>query len=99
MFYVNPYLRFWFRHGTGGERYKATTTCIIEELDPETTGIQNWRLRGVGSAHCGKDDNFSRKIGRQISLSRALEGMYFYKQKRLRKKVWETYFANVSDLK
>lgn len=61
---------------------RAITDCQI---------IKDVAGYGIGHSHCSWSDNFSRKVGRKLSLQRALENSNFnYAQ---RQQVWEQVLA------
>jgi len=60
--------------------YRAITYCVITA--PELS-------RHLGAAFCSWADNFSRNIGRKISLSRAMQTAELPKKERTL--IWEAY--------
>lgn len=44
----------------------------------------------VGTAYCNPKDNFCRKVGRRIALTRLISQMRLVKEDR--QKIWDTYF-------
>ncbi len=64
--------------GESQPNIKAITCCFLEVGKTVTDG---W-------AACSIEDNFDRKIGRKLSLTRALQGY----DKKFRTLVWEKYF-------
>lgn len=69
------------------------TTCIftIDDLKTmECIDINN------GYAYCKKEDKFSRKIGRKLSLTKAIKNTvdkdFNFFTKDIRKLIWEDYF-------
>ncbi len=71
-----------YHAGTDGSKSKAITFCIINS---------NGHFVSDGLAACSWADNFSRSIGRKISLSRALKSAF--DKKEVRRLFWENYFA------
>jgi hypothetical protein len=63
--------------------YKVMTYCDIYDNDSTV------RLAG-GLARCSLKDNFSRKIGRRLSLVRALH--FMNTDKGIRARFWDEYF-------
>ena len=59
---------------------KAITFCYITNGD----GIMK-----IGHAYCSQSDNFDRKVGRKIALTRAVRGL----DKGLRTQIWNTYLG------
>jgi hypothetical protein len=84
-----------------GTKYRVTFThlvpfesqCRIWEMPPEGEHI----LRYAGYSSCSDKDQFSRRIGRKISLSRAISATPWDKE--FRKTLWDMYFhiAGVSE--
>lgn len=84
------------------------TACFVEKVEPKELDVVE---RGValGEAMCSVHDNFSRPIGREISLSRALVKAFPSKKsydadgkripapdpnKDIRRYIWNKYFMN-----
>jgi hypothetical protein len=61
---------------------KAYTTCFI---------IKDDCMYGIGQARCSWKDNFSRKVGRKLSLQRALDDSNFDAGQR--QQIWEQVLA------
>jgi hypothetical protein len=53
--------------------------------------FSNNMLIGFGITYCSKNDNFNRKIGRKISLTRAISKL----DKSTRKEIWDNYWKQV----
>jgi len=60
--------------------YSYRTSCSIKIND---------KVVFSSYAYCSKKDQFSKKKGRKISLTRALE---FFVEKEVRKIIWQEYF-------
>lgn len=59
------------------------TTCRIEQVNLATQEVvQSYE----DQAFCSSDDNFSRAVGRRLSLTRAMHLMFFTREQR--KKAW-----------
>lgn len=65
----------------------GTTTCHI--YDNLEAYKEHKAVVAEGEAYCSPDDNFSRKLGRKISFSRALEALQLTREERF--KWWQEY--------
>lgn len=59
--------------------YRGKTQCFITENDNEIA---------LGESYCSVNDNFSRKVGRYISFTRAV---WTIESKEVRTKLWNEY--------
>lgn len=62
----------------------SRTICVITEGD-----LTNIISRGQAVQY--KTDQFNKKIGRKISLERAIEGLKHYLPKTFRARIWDMY--------
>jgi len=86
--------RICFQHNTSsfdklGNRQDRATFCTIYE-----TGLKD-RLIAEEEALCHDNDNFSRAVGRKISLARALA--LASADKEFRRTAWMAYFNRNND--
>ncbi len=64
------------------------TVCVIDAFCvPPLDGTVNI---AVGSSICSKTDNFNKRTGRKIALSRAIKSADL--PKNFRKEIWDAYF-------
>jgi hypothetical protein len=76
MFKINGF-RVVFKHG---EKKDYTECYIINE-----SGV----IVSTGASYCSRSDEFCRRIGRKLSLERALRSF----DRPVRTKLWDAYFA------
>ena len=74
----------WVHNMDGARDFAKGTKCIIKDKEGNTIG--------VGYAVLSEKDQFSRKIGRKVSLSRALKSSNL--DKMYRKGIWDLYRSN-----
>ena len=91
MFVINPSdtnreYKISFRHEIDHENGGGLTQCFIEAKSPSG----EWVRHSSGIATCVKEDNYDRRIGRKLSLARALSAY----DRDFRSDVWEAYFRN-----
>ncbi len=91
MFKVGDY-RVWFKHNPNEEvelsedlHARGVTECFIEN--------ENGIGASFGYAFCSSKDNFSRAVGRKVSLTEALKPF----SKDWRKAFWEKYFEKMNE--
>ena len=65
-----------------------TTECYVSRIDPRQTGKSRFINIGSGKAVQSHSDYHIKRIGRKISLNRALQA---YFNKRERSSIWEQY--------
>jgi hypothetical protein len=72
-----------FQHSTIGTRhgFRRVTIATIEN--------KRGQVLATGSATCHEKDNFSKSVGRKLSLARAIGPVW---APHVRKKIWKAYF-------
>ena len=66
-------------------KIKAMTYCFVSYADPRVEHLES--TPGIGHALCSMSDNFCRKMGRKVSLERALQEAFGSSEER--RQVWE----------
>lgn len=78
-----------FRHGNMlGRRF---TRCVITQKLQFPDGEHDGGLAGEGIAYCNPKDQFSKELGRKVSLAKALKETGFAKP--IRKEFWGAYLG------
>lgn len=74
------------------QHFTKMTVCNIFKLSTSNNiTFPTPQIIAVGYAICSEKDNYSKEIGRKISLTRALKSCEFPKSDR--KYIWDKYFS------
>ena len=69
--------------------------CQATDLDAIKIGNKYYKLYREGFANCHPKDNFQKKIGRKIALTRTI----FDFDEKFRKNIWENYLKKTNPIK